>query len=203
MKIDPTKLKTWHSRNLHKSLSYFDSCTIIAEDIHPDCYVLKCITAMKFVVRILPCVFILCCLATTAKPKPKKTFSIITYNVWNGFESETQRRNTFVGWARQQSADVIAFEELNHFTQASFENLAKTWGHPYAIIVKEDGYPVGISSRYPIRNICKLIEGMHHGCLYAEINGMGFFVVHFSPFSSVKRLQESNAILKLLKKKIS
>ncbi len=139
-------------------------------------------------------------LYSSFKPE-KKEFSVITYNVWNGFESEIQRRNTFVQWARQQNADVIAFQELNHFTQASFTELAATWGHPYVTIVKENGYPVGISSRYPITNAYKLITGMHHGCLYAEVKGISFFVVHFSPFSSTKRMQEADSVIHVLKKK--
>jgi exonuclease III len=138
---------------------------------------------------------------TSSKNKKKTPFSVITYNVWNGFESESQRKNTFVAWARQQHADVIAFEELNNFTQDSFAALAATWGHPYAVILKEKGYPVGISSRYPITNVYRLITGMHHGCLYAEIKGISFFVVHFSPFSSARRLQEAGAVIRTLQEK--
>ncbi|WP_316836024.1 endonuclease/exonuclease/phosphatase family protein [Pedobacter nutrimenti] len=130
-----------------------------------------------------------------------KRISVIEYNVWNGFESEAKRTYTFVKWARKQNADVIAFEELNNFTQASFSKLAKSWGHPYAVIVKENGYPVGITSRYPISNVYRLIDGMHHGCLYAEINGINFFVVHFSPFSSKKRLQEAASVMDVLRQK--
>ncbi|MDB5091576.1 MAG: hypothetical protein JWR09_5570 [Mucilaginibacter sp.] len=137
----------------------------------------------------------------TDKTLSTKKLSIIEYNVWNGFESEKQRTNTFVQWAQKQNADVIAFEELNNFTQASFAKLAKSWGHPYAVIAKESGYPVGITSRYPITNVYKLISGMHHGCLYAEINGISFFVVHFSPFSSAKRLQEADSVIHILQQK--
>lgn len=131
----------------------------------------------------------------------EKEFSVITYNVWNGFESQTTRRDTFVQWAIRQDVDVIAFQELNGYTQDSLELLAKKWGHPYAEIVKENGYPVGISSKHPITNIHRLMEGMHHGGLYAEIQGINFFVVHFSPFSSAKRLEEAKAVVKLLEQK--
>ena len=128
-------------------------------------------------------------------------FSVISYNVWNGFESQVERRDAFVHWAIGQDVDVIAFQELNGFTQASFEQLAKTWGHPYAIIVKENGYPVGISSKHPITNIYRFMKGMHHGGLYAEIKGINFFVVHFSPFSSAKRTEEANAVIDFLERK--
>jgi exodeoxyribonuclease-3 len=140
-------------------------------------------------------------ICTSFSSVQQQNFTVITYNVWNGFEAENQRRDTFVKWARQQNADVIAFQELNNFTQVSFSELARTWGHTYVVISKEKGYPVGISSRYPIKNVYRLIEGMHHGCLYAEINGISFFVVHFSPFSSVKRGQEADAVIKYLEQK--
>jgi exodeoxyribonuclease III len=153
---------------------------------------------MKYTFRLLALCALFLVHTSFKKPPP---FTIITYNVWNGFESETPRRNAFVAWAQWQQADVIAFQELNHFTQTSFAALAKSWGHPYAVIVKENGYPVGISSKYPITNVYKQIAGMHHGCLYAEIKGISFFVVHFSPFSSAKRLEEAKGILQTLQAK--
>ncbi|WP_339709197.1 endonuclease/exonuclease/phosphatase family protein [uncultured Kriegella sp.] len=128
-------------------------------------------------------------------------FSVISYNVWNGFESQVARRDTFVQWAIRQDVDVIAFQELNGYTQDSLEKLARKWGHPYAAIAKENGYPVGISSKHPITNIHRLMEGMHHGGLYAEINGINFFVAHFSPLSSSKRLVEAKAVIALLEQK--
>lgn len=82
--------------------------------------------------------------------------------------------NTFVQWAKRQNADIVAFEELNNFTQVSLSKFAMKWGHPYAVILKEIGYPVGITSKYPITNAYKLIKGMHHGCLYVEIKGISF-----------------------------
>ncbi len=155
---------------------------------------------MKYILgSILCCVAFCICISFTGR-KPKG-LTVITYNVWNGFESQNQRRDTFVQWAKKQNADVIAFEELNNFTQVKFSDLAKTWGHPYAVICKESGYPVGISSKYPITNVYKLMKGMHHGCLYGEIEGISFFVVHFSPFSSAKRMQEADSVLKTLQEK--
>jgi exodeoxyribonuclease III len=155
---------------------------------------------MNYVFRIMGFLAIIF-LYSSFKIQERKRLSIIEYNVWDGFDSNADRAKTFVQWARKQNADVIAFEELNNFTQASFEQLAKSWGHPYAVIAKESGYPVGISSRYPITNVYKLIAGMHHGCLYAEVNGISFFVVHFSPFSSAKRLQEVDSVIKTLVEK--
>ena len=155
---------------------------------------------MKYSIRFIVCCAILY-LNASFSGKEKKDFTVISYNVWNGFESQDHRRAAFVQWAKQQNADVIAFEELNNFTQASFSQLANSFGHPYAVISKEKGYPVGISSRYPIQNVYKLMKGMHHGCLYAEIKGISFFVVHFSPFSSAFRLQEADSVAQVLQKR--
>lgn len=140
-------------------------------------------------------------LNTSCDTTDTEQFSVITYNVWNGFEGEEERRDTFVKWAVQQDADVIALQELNGYTQDSLGRIAKKWGHPYAIILKEKGYPVGLTSKYPIKKVHRLIDGMHHGGLYAEINGIHFFVVHFSPFSSAKRLKEADAVISFLKGK--
>lgn len=155
---------------------------------------------MKYPFQWLTCSAILLLYASFTPPLERK-LSIIEYNVCDGFDSNATRINTFVQWARKEKVDVIALEELCGFTQASLERLAKTWGHPYAVIAKENGYPVGITSRYPITNVYKLIAGMHHGCLYAEVQGISFFVVHFSPFNSSKRLQEADSILYILKEK--
>lgn len=154
---------------------------------------------MKNTYLILMLAFLL--MISASFKQERKSFSVITYNVWNGLGNETQRKNTFAQWANAQKADVIAFQELNHFTQASFSAWAKTWGHKYAAILKEDGYPVGISSRYPIANVYKQVHGLHHGYLYAEIKGVSFLVLHLSPFSRVKRLEEANSIIQLLKEK--
>lgn len=156
---------------------------------------------MKYLIRSIICCALLCVYASFSEKKPKN-FTVISYNVWNGFEGQDQRCITFVQWAKRQNADVMAFEELNGFTQASFSELANSFGHPYAVICKENGYPVGISSRYPISNVYKLMKEMHHGCLYAEIKGISFFVVHFSPFSSDKRLQEANSVVQVLQQKM-
>ena len=81
------------------------------------------------------------------KPDTRK-IRVISYNVFNGFDwgKDRDRQERFVAWIREQDAGVVAMQELCGFTQESLSALAKQWGHPYAVIVKENGYPVGITS---------------------------------------------------------
>jgi exodeoxyribonuclease-3 len=156
------------------------------------------IQKMAVVCMVLTTIFLL---NSSFKIFSKKNLSIIEYNVWNGFESQKQQANTFVQCAQKQNADIIAFEELNNFKQISFSEFAKRWGHSYAVLAKENRYPVGITCRNPITNVHKLMVGIHHGCLYAEINGISYFVVHFSSFSRAKRLQEADSVMHVLRQK--
>ncbi|MBB6502630.1 endonuclease/exonuclease/phosphatase family protein [Pedobacter cryoconitis] len=115
---------------------------------------------------------------------------IISYNVYNYFEGEKDRKQKFINWAKLQQADVIAYQELLNISAAELESLGKAIGHPYTELAKEQGYSVGITSRFPIKNVKKIIKGMHHGFMLAQIGNLQFAVVHFSPFSYQKRQQE-------------
>jgi endonuclease/exonuclease/phosphatase family metal-dependent hydrolase len=122
----------------------------------------------------------------------KNNLKIITYNIWNGFDwgKNLEKQTKFVNWVKEQCPDVLAMQELCAFTEEKLQKLAKQWGHNYVAIAKEGGYPVGISSKYPIVVKEKIIKGMHHGALHCKIKEIDFFVIHFSPFDCVKRLQE-------------
>lgn len=115
---------------------------------------------------------------------------IITYNVYNYFESEADRKARFVSWAKSQEADVIAYQELVNISAAELKSLGNAIGHPYTALAKETGYSVGISSKYPITEVKRVIEGMHHGFMTAKIQDLNFVVVHLSPFSHEKRREE-------------
>lgn len=108
---------------------------------------------------------------------------VISYNIWNGFDwgKDTEREKAMVQWLKEQDADVIGFQELNGFTQEKLQTLAEKWGHPHAILLKEDGYPIGITSKTPLIPKTKMIGGMWHGMLHAQTKGIDFLVVHLSP----------------------
>src|SRR5882672_12802701 len=85
----------------------------------------------------------------------QRRFKVMSYNVLEGFKKDSARKAQFIEWVKGFQPDMIAFQELNYFTQASFEAFAKQFGHPYAVIQKENGYPVGLTSKYPITHIEK------------------------------------------------
>jgi len=128
---------------------------------------------------------------------PGKNLKVISYNIWNGLEwgKDSRRKDKLIEWMHEQQPDVVALQELCGFTRERLSELAESWGHPYAEILKTRGYPVGITSRKPIELKERIFESMHHGAMHCETFGMDFMVIHFSPSSYKKRLQEAEIIL--------
>ncbi len=77
--------------------------------------------------------------------------------------------------------------------------IAAEWGHSYAAIVKEDGYPVGITSKKPIVVKNKIIENSGHGLLHVETYGHDFLVTHLNPSNAKTRHIEARFILDYIK----
>lgn len=108
------------------------------------------------------------------------SLKIISWNVLYGFNH--QRSILEAGeWIKEQNPDIIAFQELNGFSESKLVELAKRWGHGFAVTHKEEGFPVGLASREPIRVMERRVKGFHHGFLHAQTQGIHFFVVHFWP----------------------
>jgi exodeoxyribonuclease-3 len=140
-------------------------------------------------------IFILVLLHTSIQAQQSPVFTLISYNVLEGFERNTGKMETYVNWVRPFQPDMVALMELNAFTQGKLENMARQYNHPYAVLLKETGYAVGITSRFPIVNVQKVLDNMHHGYIYAVINGYHVFVTHLSPHRSAKRHEEIRNIL--------
>ncbi len=85
------------------------------------------------------------------------------------------------------------------FTQEKLEKLAARYGHPYAIIVKEKGYPVGITSKKPITLIAKKVGEIGHGLLHVQTYDCDFLVTHLNPSSTAKRNVEAGKISEYIK----
>lgn len=121
---------------------------------------------------------------------------VITYNIWNGFENggDDHRRDRFVKWIKQRDPDVLALQELVGFNQEKLMQLAREIGHDHAVILKEKGYPTGITSKAPIKLKEKLLEGMWHGLLHVRTFGIDFLVVHLSPSERIFRMKEAAII---------
>ena len=126
---------------------------------------------------------------------------IISYNIFNGFDwgKDTDRQERFVNWIRQQDPEILALQELCGFTQERLSALAKQWGHPYALIVKENGYPVGITSKKPIDVKQKMLEHCGHGLLHVKTYGLDVLVTHLNPGNTNQRRLEAETITAYIK----
>ncbi|QIH32777.1 endonuclease/exonuclease/phosphatase family protein [Sphingobacterium sp. DR205] len=125
----------------------------------------------------------------------QETLKIVSYNVLYGLKKDSANIDRFVKFTKDWKPDVIALEEMNGYTQKTLEQLGHEIGHDYVLQSKEEGFPVAITSKYPLVNFRKVTENMWHSYIYAKIKGVHFFVIHFSPFSYEKRLKEVTDIL--------
>jgi len=124
-----------------------------------------------------------------ADDKPPDTLRVVSYNVLVGFADSSigrflpgaQRRQQIAAWLAAQQPDVVALQEMNGFTEASLRRLAAAWRHPHVALLKENGFPVALTSSAPITNVTRRREGLHHGMLHATTHDTDFVVVHFKP----------------------
>ncbi len=125
------------------------------------------------------------------------TLKIVTHNVWYGFTKKPEPRYTeWRKWMKAQSPDVVSLQELNGYTAEKLAADATSWGHEHSVLLKEDGFPTGITSRFPITDVKRIREGMHHGLLRCRIQGIWFYVIHFHPSNFARRIEEAT-LLKL------
>jgi sugar lactone lactonase YvrE/endonuclease/exonuclease/phosphatase family metal-dependent hydrolase len=144
-------------------------------------------TARLLIVAILSTVNLQSLAAESLQP-----LKIITHNVWYGFTKKPEpRHENWLKWMASQSPDVVSLQELNGYTSAKLASDALAWGHTYSVLLKEDGFPTGITSRYPITDVKRIREGMHHGLLRCRIRGIWFYVVHFHPSDFARRVEEA------------
>ncbi len=127
----------------------------------------------------------------------KKHMKFISYNILQGMRLDSlPGKPAFVSWAKQQDPDVMALQEVTGFSQAKLEKLAASYGHPYASLLTEGiKYPVAITSKYPIKGIRKITEGMDRGLIIAEVEGFHVAVLHLTPFDYRKRRSEVQVVL--------
>ena len=151
--------------------------------------------------QMLPSIllFLVICVPAAAQPaeetKPEK-LRIITHNVWYGFTKKTEPRYAnWKRWMKAQAPDVASLQELNNYTEERLRADADSWGHPDSVLLKEDGSPTGITSRYPINDVKRIRQGFHHGLLRCRIQGIWIYVIHFHPSNFQWRIDEA-ALLK-------
>ena len=112
------------------------------------------------------------------------TVKVLSYNVLEGMKlDKANNYNNFVAWITEQAPDIMAIEETNGFTKETLTALSTRWGHNYAEMCKEDGYPVSITSKYPIEVVSRIRTGVYHGGIHVRIKGINILVLHLYPFS--------------------
>jgi exodeoxyribonuclease-3 len=126
---------------------------------------------------------------------------VITYNILEGMKLDTATgKPGFVAWVKKMDPDVLALQEVTHFTQASLEKLAEQYGHRYAVLLIEgEKFPVAITSKFPILNVQKVSDNMDRGFITASIQGFNIVSVHLTPFDYRKRAQEIDLLLAHIK----
>ena len=147
-------------------------------------------------------ILLLICFQTSiGSAQEPENLKVISYNIWNGFDwgKDEDRRAKLVSWVKSQNPDVVALQELCGYTESKLLEDAKKWGHDYAVILKEDGYPVGLTSSKPIQLKEKVRDGLWHGMLHSRTWGVDFFVVHLSPADRAFREREARIITEKVK----
>lgn len=137
----------------------------------------------------------------------QKELKIISYNAYWGMKSDkSEGKQKFIEWAKKQDADIITWQEMNHFTRDSLEKFAAGYGHKYAVLLKESNdptndefFPTAITSKYPIVNVNKQVDNLWHGALFADVGNYHFVVTHMNPFWTSKRIDEMELILDSIK----
>ena len=99
---------------------------------------------------------------------------------------KAQNFDNFVDWVKEKDPDFMALCECNAFTEESLTALAGRYGHPYAILCKESGFPVGLTSKYPIELRNRLLEDvpLWHGAIHTRIKDINVVVLHLYPFGT-------------------
>lgn len=120
---------------------------------------------------------------------------ILSYNVLYGLKKDSVNIERYKKLIAKLNPDIVATQEMNGFTQKSLESLANSYGHPYALQSKEEGFPTALTSKKPMVNAKKVTENMWHSYIYSKVDGLHIFVIHFSPFSYKKRLEEVRNII--------
>jgi len=135
----------------------------------------------------------------SADNPPAPLMKIMTYNVLYGFNHQKSTKEA-ADWINKQNPDVLALEELNGFNEKKLGEMAVQWKHNHAVILKEQGFPVGLTSKTPIEIMEKRIEGFTHGYLHCRTAGIDFLVIHLDPHSYLKRQKEADIIVEKAKK---
>lgn len=156
----------------------------------------KATTILTAITTLLAILFYSCNSTNKRVNEESDHLKIISHNVWYGFTKVPERKETWTAWMKTQEPDIVSLQELNEYTPEKLAEDAKNYGHDYSVLLKEDGFPTGITSRYPIGDIKIIREGFHHGLLRVRIKQIYFYVIHLHPSNWQARKKEIKQILR-------
>jgi endonuclease/exonuclease/phosphatase family metal-dependent hydrolase len=149
---------------------------------------------MQIVFLVLILTFAISC-SFSEKKNNDSEFRLMTYNVWYGFTQVPERKDQWIKWMQEQDPDVVSLQELNEYTPEKLAEDASKWGHQYTELLKTDGFPTGVTSRYPIEDVQRIFEGFHHGLLRVKIEDIYFYIIHLHPGNWKTRNREIDWII--------
>ena len=120
---------------------------------------------------------------------------LVTYNVWYGFSKIPQRKAGWIKWMSRQQPNVVCLQELNGYTSDQLKRDAQSWGHKYSVLLKEDGFPTGLTSQFPIQEVQRFRKGFQHGAMRVFTAGVYVYVIHLHPSNWRTRQQEIKLVL--------
>ena len=123
---------------------------------------------------------------------------VLSYNVWYGFTKKSERKTDWHNYVKSLKPDIVALQELNGYTPNKLAQDGKSWGHMHSVLLKEEGFPTGITSKFPIRNLKRVLDGYHHGMLSCETGGIQVYNIHLHPGHWEIRHREVDMLLQTL-----
>ena len=150
----------------------------------------------KYSTGILYCLIVVICISCKHNQSPDTAkIRLITHNVYYGFTKIPERKEKWLEWMKNQNPDIVSLQELNEYTPEQLAEDANSWGHPFSVLLKEEGFPTGVTSRFPIEDIQRYLEGFHHGLIRVKIQGIYLYIIHLHPSNWEFRHREIDQIL--------
>lgn len=119
---------------------------------------------------------------------------IINYNIGEGCMPR-ERRTLLEEFIDREKPQILVYQELCHLNGNSFAGFAARFGHDYSVILKDEGYPVGVSSQQPLEVIHRQRRGFWHGFLHVVWQDVHIIAVHLSPVSTGFRRREAKRLM--------
>lgn len=110
----------------------------------------------------------------------KKPLTVLNYNVWNSFNHNESYIET-IQWVNRLEPDIAGWQELVGWNEQKLKDAAVDWKHPYTAALKEGGYNIGLTRKYPIEVIERRTKSFHHGFLHCRTAWIDVIVCHLWP----------------------